>query len=143
VEPISLGDWDGQYDGALSWIIQPDNARSQRFYWWDSVTPKKENTYVAPTMRRAPEVQVQICALAKPYTAIGLPDAYTLEAGDGKHIGIAAVATMALSQQLRAVTGGSAKVEVFWNEDFNKYQITKLLGPEVPVSASSFFRIPK
>ena len=100
---------------------------------------------MAPTMRRAPEVQVQICALAKPYTAIGLPDAYTLEAGDGKHIGIAAVATMALSQQLRtsAATLPGVKVEVVWNEEFHKYQITKLLAEEVPVSGSSFFRSSK
>jgi hypothetical protein len=141
VDPISIDDWPSQYDASLSWIIQPDGARNQRFYWWDSVTPKKESTYVAPTLRRAPEVQVQICALAKPYTAIGLPDAYTLESGDGKHIGIAAVSTMALSQQLRGIA--SAKVEVVWNEEFNKYQITKLLGSEIPVSGSSFFRIPK
>jgi hypothetical protein len=95
-------------------------------------------------MRRAPEVQVQICALAKPYTAIGLPDAYTLEAGDGKHIGIAAVATMTLSQQLRAhPTATGIKVEVVWNEEFHKYQITKLLADEVPISGSSFFRSSK
>jgi hypothetical protein len=94
-------------------------------------------------MRRAPEVQVQICALAKPYTAIGLPDAYTLEAGDGKHIGIAAVATMALSQQLRTSAATAVKVEVVWNEEFHKYQITKLLAEEVPVSGSSFFRSSK
>lgn len=144
VEPIAIQDWEEQYDGSLSWIIQPEAARSQRFYWWDSVTPKKESTYVAPTMRRAPEVQVQICALAKPYTAIGLPDAYTLEAGDGKHIGIAAVATMALSQQLRAQSATSGiKVEVAWNEEFHKYQITKLLAEEVPISGSSFFRSSK
>jgi len=142
VEPTAIEDWESVYDGSLSWIIQPDSARSQRFYWWDSVTPKKENNYVAPTMKRAVEVQVQICALAKPYTAIGLPDAYTLEAGDGKLIGIAAVSTMSLSQQLRSAKA-PIKVEVAWNEEFAKYQITRLLSSEVPVSASSFFRTPK
>jgi hypothetical protein len=92
-------------------------------------------------MKRAPEVQVQICALAKPYTAIGLPDAYSLEAGDGKHIGIAAVSTMALSQQLRLAP--QSKVEVAWNEEFGKYQIIKLLDPAIPISGSTFVRTPK
>lgn len=138
VTPISLADWDQAYDASLSWIIQPDSARSQRFYWWDSVTPKKENTYRPPTLVRAPEIQVQICALAKPYTKIGLPDAYQLEAGDNSFIGIASIATMALSQQLRTLK--EAHVEVVWNEEFRKYQITKVLPEETPVSAASFFR---
>uniref|UniRef100_A0A6C0K0Y7 Uncharacterized protein n=1 Tax=viral metagenome TaxID=1070528 RepID=A0A6C0K0Y7_9ZZZZ len=138
VSPVSLADWDQTYDASLSWIIQPDSARSQRFYWWDSVTPKKENTYRPPTLVRAPEIQVQICALAKPYTKIGLPDAYQLEAGDNSFIGIASIATMALSQQLRSLK--EAHVEVIWNEEFRKYQITKVLPEETPVSAASFFR---
>jgi len=138
VEPISIADWDSHYDSSLSWILQPEGARNQRFYWWDSITPKKETTYVAPTMKRATTVQVQICALAKPS---GLPDAYTLEASDGKPIGIAAVSTMALSQELRS--SASSKVEVAWNEEFNKYQITKILPSEIPVSGPSFFRTPK
>ena len=93
-------------------------------------------------MKRAPEVQVQICALAKPNLLIGLPDAYTLEASDGKIIGTAAVATLQLSQQLRSATG-PIKVEVAWNEEFHKYQITRVLSDTIPVSGSSFFRTPK
>ena len=143
VEPISIENWDTAYDASLSWIIQPEMARSQRFYWWDSVTPKKESTYVAPTMKRAPEVQVQICALAKPNLLIGLPDAYTLEAGDGKVIGTAAVATMGLSQQLRSCGPQGMKVEVAWNEEFHKYQIIKILDLSASVSGSSFFRLSK
>ena len=139
VEPISLSDWATHYDTSLSWIIQPDAARSQRFYWWDSITPKKESTYRAPTMVRAPDIQVQICAMAKPYTKLGLPDAYSLEAADGTTIGIASIATMALSQSLRAFKEDGSKVEVKWNDEFNKYQITRLLSPEIPISAASFF----
>jgi len=138
VEPISLADWDQAYDASLSWIIQPESPRSQRFYWWDSVTPKKEVIYRAPTMVRAPEIHVQICALAEPYTKIGLPDAYQLKAGDGSVIGIASIATMALSQQMRTLK--EAHVEVVWNDEFRKYQITKVLHSDTPVSAASFFR---
>jgi hypothetical protein len=89
-------------------------------------------------LTRAPEIQVQICALAKPYTKIGLPDAYQLEAGDNSFIGIASIATMALSQQMRSLK--EAHVEVVWNEEFRKYQITKVLSDETPISAASFFR---
>ena len=138
VEPITLDDWEQNYDASLSWIIQPEAARSQRFYWWDSVTPKKESTFRAPALVRAPEIQVQICALAKPYTKLGLPDAYQLEAGDGSFIGIASIATLALSRELRGHS--ESKVEVTWNEEFRKYQITKLLSSEIPISAASFFR---
>jgi hypothetical protein len=141
VKPISIEGWDMVYDASLSWIIQPDGARSQRFYWWDSVTPKAASTYRPPALTRAPEVQVQVCASAKPTS---LPDAYSLEAGDGSTIGIASIATMALSQQMRTLFANAAtksvKVEVRWNEDFEKYQITKLLASEVPVSAASFFQ---
>jgi hypothetical protein len=139
VEPTSLADWSSVYDPSLSWIIQPDGVRSQRFYWWDSVTPKKEATYRAPTLVRATEVQIQICALATPYTKIGLPDAYMLEAADGHTIGIASVPTMALSMALRAGPATGSKVEVAWNPEFKKYQVTRLLTPEVPLSAASFF----
>jgi len=139
VEPISLADWSGVYDPSLSWIIQPEGAQSQRFYWWDSITPKKAATYRAPTLVRATEVQIQICALAKPYTKIGLPDAYQLEAGDGHIIGIASVPTMSLSMALRAGSPEGSKVEVVWNPEFKKYQVTRLLTPEVPLSAASFF----
>jgi len=142
VTPLSLEDWPTYYDASLSWIIQPEGARSQRFYWWDSITPKQDPTYRAPTMVRAPDIAVQICALAKPYTKLGLPDAYSLESSEGSHIGIASIATLQLSQQMRRMCSekDGVRVEVQWNEDFRKYQITKLLSPEIPLSAASFFQ---
>jgi len=143
VEPLSIGNWATHYDNSLSWIIQPDTAGSQRFYWWDSVTPKTDGSYRAPVLQRSPDIQVLMCALATPYTKIGLPDAYSLEAEGNKYIGIASISTMALSQEMRtkskdATTG--LKVEVKWNEEFEKYQIVKILDDRAPVSAASFFR---
>jgi hypothetical protein len=93
-------------------------------------------------LQRSPELQVLICALAKPYTKIGLPDAYSLEADGNKHIGIASISTMALSQEMRAKSKDmpGIKVEVKWNEEFEKYQIVKILEQGTPVSAASFFR---
>ena len=142
VEPLSIANWATHYDNSLSWIIQPDTAGSQRFYWWDSVTPKTDASYRAPVLQRSPDIQVLMCALATPYTKIGLPDAYSLEADGNKYIGIASISTMALSQEMRTkskdVTG--IKVEVKWNEEFEKYQIVKILDDRTPVSAASFFR---
>ena len=142
VEPLSIASWATHYDNSLSWIIQPDTAGSQRFYWWDSVSPKTDTGYRTPVLQRSPELQVLICALAKPYAKIGLPDAYSLEAEGNKHIGIASISTMALSQEMRAKSkdGTGIKVEVKWNEDFEKYQIVKILEQGTPVSAASFFR---
>ena len=143
VEPLSIGSWNTHYDNSLSWIIQPDTAGSQRFYWWDSVTPKNDTVYRTPILNRSPDIQVLLCALAKPYMKIGLPDAYSLEADGNKHIGIASISTMALSQEMRAKSKDSVtglKVEVKWNEEFEKYQIIKILEQGIPVSAASFFR---
>ena len=135
VEPLSIANWATHYDNSLSWIIQPDTAGSQRFYWWDSVTPKTDASYRAPVLQRSPDIQVLMCALATPYTKIGLPDAYSLEADGNKYIGIASISTMALSQEMRTKSkdGTGIKVEV-------KYQIVKILDDRTPVSAASFFR---
>ena len=142
VEPLSIANWATHYDNSLSWIIQPDTAGSQRFYWWDSVTPKTDASYRAPVLQRSPDIQVLMCALATPYTKIGLPDAYSLEADGNKYIGIASISTMALSQEMRTKSkdGTGIKVEVKWNEEFEKYQIVKILDDRTPVSAASFFR---
>ena len=142
VEPLSISNWSTHYDNSLSWIIQPDTAGSHRYYWWDSVTPKTDASYRTPVLQRSPDIQVLICALATPYTKIGLPDAYSLEAEGGKYIGIASISTMALSQEMRTKSkdGTGIKVEVKWNEEFEKYQIVKLLDDRTPVSAASFFR---
>ena len=143
VEPLSIASWSTHYDNSLSWIIQPDTAGSQRFYWWDSVTPKNDTAYRTPVLNRSPDIQILLCALAKPYAKIGLPDAYSLEAEAGKHIGIASISTMALSQEMRAKSKDvpeGLKVEVKWNDEFEKYQIVKILEQRTPISAASFFR---
>jgi hypothetical protein len=141
VEPISIADWDTFYDASLAWIIQPEAARSQRFYWWDSVTPVAPSSFRTPALKRDAEIHVQICALAKPYTKIGLPDAYSLEASDGSTIGIASISTMALSKQMRSECSAEGlRVEVVWNDEFKKYQISKILPQEIPLSAATFFK---
>jgi hypothetical protein len=145
VEPIALTDWAAHYDATLSWIIQPEGPKAQRFFWWDVVTPKSGPTYRAPALKRAAEITVQVCALVKPAPRMGLPDTYMLYNGEGGQIGLAGISSLKLSQELRAafVTEATClaglKTEVAWNAEFEKYQITKLLPAETPVSAGSFF----
>jgi hypothetical protein len=145
VEPIALADWAAHYDATLSWIVQPEGPKAQRFFWWDVVTPKSGPTYRAPALKRAPEVLVQVCALLKPAPRIGLPDTYMLYNGEGGQIGLAGISSIKLSQDLRTAFVAEAtrlagvKVEVAWSTEFEKYQITKILPVETPVSAGSFF----
>lgn len=145
VEPIALADWSAHYDATLSWIVQPDTPKSQRFFWWDTVTPKTGPSYRAPALKRAPEVLVQICASVKPAPRLSLPDAYMLYNGEGGEIGLAAISSLKLSQELRAAFEAEAtrkagiRAEVAWNAEFEKYQIVRVLAADTPVSAGSYF----
>jgi hypothetical protein len=142
VTPQTLMQWKDTYDASLSWIIQPDYVKSPRWFWWDSVTPVDHKPYQPPALKRAPEVNVQICALAKPYVLLGLPDTYTLYAQDDFQIGIASIRSMDVSQQMRKVSAeysDGVPVEVEWNKEFNKYEIKTILQAETPISARSFF----
>ena len=148
VKPIPISDWSEHYDASLSWIIQSDKAAAfsnrgpvapSRWYWWDSVTPVDHKPYHPPALKRSPAVTVRVCATAKPYLKLGLPDTYTLYSGDYE-IGIAGIRSLAVSQLMRkAVTADGIVVEVIWDDDFNKYQIIGTLPVDTPVSAPSFF----
>jgi hypothetical protein len=139
VQPIPLEQWQDTYDASLSWIIQSDCVRSPRWFWWDSITPVDKKPYDPPALKRATAVTVRVCALAKPYTKLFLPDTYMLYAQDGTEIGIAGIRSLAISQTMRQITGSGSPVEVTWDEDFNKYQIIGLLPENTPISAVSFF----
>ena len=125
--------------------MQPEAPKSQRFFWWDTVTPKEGPTYRAPALKRAAEVLVQICACVKPAPRLSLPDAYMLYNGEGGEIGLAAISALKLSQELRAAFAIDAtrvagvRAEVAWNGEFEKYEITRLMPADTPVSAGSFF----
>jgi hypothetical protein len=140
VKPFSLQEWQENYDASLSWIFQPDVARSPRWYWWDAVTKIEKKTYIPPTLARKPEILTLICALCKPYTKLGLPDTSMLECQEGRTIGIAGITTLDLSKTLRSeMKPEGVPVEVKWNDEFEKYQIVRLLPTGSPISTESFF----
>ena len=137
VEPLTLEKWPNHYDFAIYWIIQPDHAGQARWYWKDVVTPHACPTYVAPQLKRNAEVMGMLCAECRPYK--GLPDVYTLWSQEGEELGVASIATLEVSQALRAARAECA-VEVRWLESFQKYQVVRILPEGTPISTSSFFQ---
>lgn len=142
VQPIALSDWNEQYDASLSWIVQSDCVRSYRWFWWDTVTPVDHKPYQPPALKRSPGMNVRIAALAKPYLKLCLPDTYILYTDSDDEIGIAGIRALAISQAMRKAVADSPDgvvVEVVWDDDFHKYQITGILPTGTSVSPPSFF----
>jgi hypothetical protein len=142
VSPIPLEKWTFHYDPAIYWIIQPDHARQARWYWKDTVTERHIVQYVAPVLKRAADTVVRLYAYCAPYTKLALPDTYSLFSQEGDNLGMASIATLGLSQELRkrfleGIAGLS--VEVKWNDSFRKYQIVSILPEDTPLTTSSFF----
>lgn len=142
VTPISLDKWPTVYDPSIYWIIQPDHARAPRWYWKDTITPIKKVEYIAPKMKRDANVVVTLIAECKPYTQVVLPDTYSLEAQEGTSLGIACISTLDISLALRKLfseDSNSVQVEVKWNDSFRKYQITRIMPKDTPITTASFF----
>lgn len=142
VKPFTLSQFKEIYDASLSWIIQSDCVRAPRWFWWDSVTPVDHKPYHPPALKRAPEVNVIVCALAKPYLKLGLPDTYTLYSQEGIQIGIASIRSIDTSLAMRKAAkemSDGIPVEVEWDDDFHKYQIKTIKSEGTPIAALSFF----
>lgn len=144
VRPVPLEQWEEVYDSSLSWIIQPDCKRAPRWFWWDNVTKVERRPFVAPALQRATEVRTQISARLVPYDKLGLPDTYMLIAQGGEQIGVASVRSFAFSKEIREKIGsgstGSLVVAVEWCEDFEKYEVMRILdADDAVVSPFSFF----
>lgn len=142
VTPYCLEEWPLHYDFAIYWILQPDHAGQPRWYWKDVVTPHVAPTYVAPQLKRNPEVMTMLCAQCLPSTKVTLPDIYELTSQEGDTLGVASIGSLGLSKTLRDtfsndVTG--LPVEVRWNAPFQKYQIVRILPAGTPISTTSFF----
>ena len=142
VKPLALIDWSSQYDPSIYWIIQPDHARQARWYWKDTVTERTHVNYIAPILKRSAEMTTLLCANCTPYTKMNLPDTYSLLSQEGESLGMASIASMSLSMELRdriklAVDG--LPVEVRWNEAFRKYQIVRIMPTASPITTASFF----
>lgn len=145
VKPMTIEEWELAYDPSIYWIIQPDHCRQPRWYWKDVVTvpAHKPVPYVAPKLKRDNDLIVSLYAICTPYTKLALPDTYSLTSQEGNVLGIASVATIQMSTQLREQFTQEKKpyliVEVNWNEAFRKYQITRIMPSDTPTTPYSFF----
>ena len=143
VKPIALKDWSLHYNSAIYWIIQPDHCRQARWYWKDTVTAPDHPhiEFVAPQLKRNVEIMSTLCAYCTPYTKSILPDTYNLFSQEQTSLGYASIGTIQLSLELRkrfTETDG-LPVEVAWNDNFNKYQIVRILPENTPISTAGFF----
>jgi hypothetical protein len=144
VKPIPLSQWHLHYDSAIYWIIQPDHYRQPRWFWKDTVTvsERKPVEFIAPVLKRGTEILNIIVAYLTPYTKTILPDTYSLLSQEGVNLGFASISTLNLSLDIRKAIEkmpNGIPVEVKWNEDFNKYQVLRIMPDDTPITTASFF----
>jgi hypothetical protein len=144
VTPISLDQWPLNYDPSIYWIIQPDHSKQPRWYWKDTVTvpDHKPVEFIAPMLKRGTEILNILVAYLTPYTKVILPDTYSLYSQEGVDLGVASISTLDLSLHLRKIMTDKISgipVEVKWNENFNKYQVLRIMPDETPITTASFF----
>lgn len=144
VTPIPLDKWNIHYDPSLYWIIQSDHLKQPRWYWKDTVTHNTKKTeYIAPKLDRGVEIPHILVAYCTPYSKTILPDTYSLLSQESNNIGIASISTLNLSLELRHIFNDisikGVAVEVKWNNDFNKYQIIRIMPDNTPITTLSFF----
>jgi hypothetical protein len=144
VKPIPLSQWHLHYDSAIYWIIQPDHYRQPRWFWKDTVTvsERKPVEFIAPVLKRGTEILNIIVAYLTPYTKTVLPDTYSLLTQEGVNLGFASISTLHLSLDIRKAIEkmpNGIPVEVKWNENFNKYQVMRIMPDDTPITTASFF----
>jgi hypothetical protein len=144
VKPISLDQWPLQYESAIYWIIQPDHSKQPRWFWKDTVTVPnhKPVEFIAPVMKRSTEILTTLVAYLTPYTKAILPDTYSLFSQESVSLGVASISTLNLSLEIRKVMTNNTSgipVEVKWNDNFNKYQVVRIMPDETPITTASFF----
>jgi len=144
VNPIPLNQWSQNYDPAIYWIIQPEHYKQARWYWKDTVTipSHKPVEFIAPVMKRSTEIITTLVAYLTHYSKAILPDTYSLMSQEGISLGVASISSLNLSLEIRKIMTEKIQgipVEVKWNENFNKYQVARIMPDNTPITTASFF----
>jgi hypothetical protein len=143
VNPIPLNQWPIHYDSSVYWIIQPDHSKQPRWFWKDTVTvsERKPTEFIAPMLKRGTEIPNVLVAFLAPYAKAILPDTYSLLSQEGVNLGVASISSLNLSLEIRNIMTNNTgiPVEVKWNEDFNKYKVTRIMPDATPITTASFF----
>lgn len=113
-------------------LIQADDPGRRRLYWIANHAPAE---YLSPSLgaQTTPPAQVPQLDLgdaAGPLVAIATrqsgPDQWAVASADGKPLGRLLVRTLAVSAELRAVKGTTARVEVEWMAAFGKWEAKRI-----------------
>jgi hypothetical protein len=112
-----------------SWMIQIDEAGRQPLIW----TTQYKESIPSPPKRKvvAAEVEVKAPVIESgPLVAIATrdtgPEQWTLSSADGVSLGRALIRRLAVSERLRSVKSGPARVLVEWAATFKKWEICGL-----------------
>jgi hypothetical protein len=99
-----------------------------------------------PTTQPQPKIHTtkfaqQRCALLRRDTVTALPDSYILWADEGAELGRICVPRLAQSQELRKafMTTDGLYVDVKWNTNFEKYEVSQVLPAGTPLSPADAF----
>jgi hypothetical protein len=170
VEPMSLQEFlECEPEPGSIWDFQPEAAGRKRLYWMcpgvkldksaGAKAREEEQKLTAAAaqmlsqqprivavnknaLKRNMEVHNRRTARLKAHPS-GFPDTYVLDTSDNKSIGVACIAKIQQSKEIKDALSASATksiiVDVIWHEGFNKYQIESILPAETPLSPYSSF----
>lgn len=138
---VELAPW-GAIDAVRpegAWELQGDGLHQRRLLWiaGAAAAPVKEEA-PAPAPSSAPAGPLVAVATREPG-----PEQWMLSAADGVSLGRALVRTLAVSTELRTVTGAVSRVLVSWNTVFSKWEVTGIAAAGAVASHSSFFEASK
>ena len=137
------------YDNVFMWEFTIDKPSTRRLLWQPTKpeiqlksepTPKPEPE-AKPEPKLKPQPLQKLIASIEKDTSTTLPDSYILYAADHSQQGSPAVKKLTISLALRSAltSAQSCKVEVNYNENFKKYEVTEIVDNTSNVAAAESF----
>jgi len=135
------------YDDVFMWEFTIDKPSTRRLLWQPIKPVAKAEAQPQSQLNPKPEVQTQpkplqkLIASIEKDTTTTLPDSYILYAADHSQQGSPAVKKLTVSLALRSAltSAQSCKVEVNYNENFKKYEVTEIVGNTLHVASAESF----
>lgn len=142
------------YDDVFMWEFTIDKPSTRRLLWQPvkpvakpEIQQSQVNNEVKPKQQQQPTPSIKskplqrLIALIEKDTSTTLPDSYILYAADHSQQGSPAVKKLTISLALRSAltSAQSCKVEVNYNENFKKYEVTEIVDNTSSVAAAESF----
>ncbi len=160
-KPLSLEQFAATAEPGTIWDFQPEAAGRKRLYYVipgvrvgpSAGAQSREAAAKAHLSATTPQVNKNVLKRTTQFLTVRiakvkidpttpLPDSYVLESGDGETVGRVCVSRLEQSKELRQKfkeTPDGFPVEVAWHTNFKKYEITKYLPADSPLSAADAF----